>query len=122
MNELHGVTNVDDNNQPPPIEQFSRYHRRNTCSIVRIIQSFWGVSKEDGRYNKPMGKINVGNVKPMRLQLFDIFFMKNYIQIVLISYMNKSTKGNKITYGEILVWISLWLVTVTIEGFQHQLF
>ena len=81
-----------------------------------------GVSNEDGRYDEPMGKVNVGNVNPMRLQLFDIFFMKNYIQIVLISYMNKSTKGNKITYGEILVWISLWLVTVKIEGFQHQLF
>ena len=80
------------------------------------------MSKEDGRYNKPMGKINVGNVKPMRLQLFDIFFMKNYIQTVLISDTNENIRDNKLTYGDMLVWIGLWLMMVTIESFQHQLF
>ena len=81
-----------------------------------------GVSNEDGRYDEPMGKVNVGNVNPMRLQLFDIFFMKNYIQTVLISDTNENIRDNKLTYGDMLVWIGLWLMMVTIESFQHQLF
>ena len=48
-------------------------------------------------------KNNYVNVKPMHLQLFDIFFMKNYLHTVLISDTNKNIKGNTLTSGEILV-------------------
>ena len=48
-----------------------------------------------------MGKIISVNVKPMRLQLFDIFFMENYLQTVLISDTNKNSKYEKLAYGDI---------------------
>ena len=53
----------------------------------------------------------------MLLQLFDIFFVKNYLQKFSISDTNNNIKGNTLNYVGLLVWISLWLVVVIIEGF-----
>ena len=54
-----------------------------------------------------------------RLQLFGLFPPKELIKVVFIPQTNKSImeEGGVLTYGWFLMWIELWFIMATIQGF-----
>ena len=119
MNELHGVIDVDDDNEPAP-ENIPQPGGGKQEGIMGNDFGHSGICPRwlEGAMNQSM-KINFGNVKPTRLQLFELFFPKTYIQNVLLPETNKKIKSNAVSYGEFLVWTGLWLMMATIQGFWH---
>eukprot|EP00957_Ditylum_brightwellii_P144328 10995201-Ditylum_brightwellii.AAC.1 len=61
---------------------------------------------------------------PTQLQLFDMFFPMKYVKGILIPYTNRRFSHGvpELTYGKFLVFIGLWLMMGTIQGFQCRSF
>jgi hypothetical protein len=117
--QLRGVVEVDDDNEPVP-ENVPDGNATN--SILDAVFGHSGVCprRMAGAPNNK-AKINFPNgACPTRLQLFELFFPKAYIQEVLLVETNKLLKGKDVTYGEFLQFIGLWLMMATIQGFQRR--
>ena len=56
-------------------------------------------------------------LSPTALQVFELFFFKDFIQETLLSLINSCIEeGQEVTYGEFLLFLGLWLLMATIEG------
>ena len=116
---------IDDDNEPapenvpvpagegqPPAEQaFSEWGHDGSC-----YRKLSGGRDTNASINFPTG------VRPTMLQLFEMFFMKNFVMTVLVPEINKKIVGDAVSYGEFLRWIGLWLMMATIQGPQRSEF
>ena len=116
---LSGVVNVDDDNQPAP------ENIPTMTDTPSIISTEWGhegvcFRKEYKHPNSPA--ILVHPVDTARdnvnLQLFEHLFPKNFLQDVMIPTMNRKL-SNAVLYGELLSWISLWVLMSSVDGSDH---
>ena len=60
------------------------------------------------------------NISWTRLQLFEIFLPKEYIQEILLYETYKKINGALLLYGEFLQWMGIQFVMATQQGFQRQ--
>ena len=56
------------------------------------------------------------NIRPSRLQLFELLFPKFFITDTIIPQINREIKGSLLQYGEYLLWLGLWFLMATLEG------
>ena len=49
------------------------------------------------------------------VQLFEGLFSKELLQVI-IKTVNENLKGDSLTYGEFLQWISIWILMSTVDG------
>ena len=55
------------------------------------------------------------------LHLFDGLFPKELV-VLIIDKVNDTIDGEKVTYGEFLCWIGLWLLMSTVDGTDQRSF
>ena len=55
------------------------------------------------------------------LQLFEGMFPRDVLDTI-IEGVNKQITGDPITYGELLFWIGLWVMMLTVAGSDHRSF
>ena len=61
-------------------------------------------------------------MKSTKLQFFELMILKHYFITVILPTMNKNLPvgENKITFGEFLKFIGLWLLMATVQGSQYR--
>eukprot|EP00980_Cylindrotheca_fusiformis_P024084 scaffold11524_cov91-Cylindrotheca_fusiformis.AAC.3 len=60
-------------------------------------------------------------IQPTTLQLFELFFMKDFLQNTILANINERLEGeNSLTYGEFLRWLGIWFLMATIQGPQRR--
>ena len=52
------------------------------------------------------------------IQLFEGLFPKELLEII-IDKVNKEIEGEKLSYGEFLQWIGVWILISTVDGTDH---
>ena len=57
-----------------------------------------------------------------RLQLFELFFITDYIKQVILVHINKNINGEEVTYGEFLRWLGIWLLIASVVGPKKNAF
>ena len=57
-----------------------------------------------------------------RLQLFELFFITDYIKEVILVHINKNINGETVTYGEFLRWLGIWLLIASVVGPKRDAF
>ena len=62
--------------------------------------------------------VNSGN--DINLQLFEGLFPKDYLQQVVLVETNKELEES-FTFGELLRWIGVWVLTSTVDGSDRHL-
>ena len=55
-------------------------------------------------------------VKPTRVQLFEMLFPKEFVQQTILVETNKEIVGEPVQYGEFLRWLGLWFLMATLMG------
>lgn len=119
VNNIRGVVTIEDDNDPLPENIPLPNEQTNS-----VLSDQWGHSgvcyrKMEGATDGK-AKINFQNDKPTRLQLFELFFPMEFVKTVIIIETNKQLQGKPLTYGEFLVFIGLWLMMSTIQGFHRR--
>ena len=56
------------------------------------------------------------------METFELLFMKDYLKDVIVSNINKTIEGPRVTYGEYLRWLGLWFLMSTVIGPLHGAF
>ena len=56
----------------------------------------------------------------INLQLFEQLFPLKYIEDVILVKTNKVLDQQPVTYGELLDWIGLWVLILTVDGSDCQ--
>ena len=67
--------------------------------------------------NNP-AKLNFGidtTADDIYVQLFEGLFPANLLDM-MVTEMNKKISGDPLTYGELLKWIGLWVLMLTVDG------
>ena len=59
---------------------------------------------------------------PNALELFEAMFPKSYLEEVVLVNINKDHDEAKVTYGELIRWIGIWMLMATITGPQRHEF
>ena len=78
--------------------------------------------KQQGNQNIH-AKLNVAldpNTDDPNLQLFEILFPKKWILETVIPSTNNQLGEEPLSYGELLRWIGLWILMLTVDGSDHQ--
>ena len=55
------------------------------------------------------------------VQLFEGLFTANFLD-KMVTEMNKKISGDPVTYGELLKWIGLWVLMLTVDGSDRRSF
>ena len=55
------------------------------------------------------------------IQLFEGFFSEELLEII-IDKVNEKIEGEKLSYGEFLWWIGVWILVSTVDGTDRHLF
>ena len=67
--------------------------------------------------NMPAIKVQTNDVeKYSLLDLFEIFFITDYVKEVILPNINKKITGEKVGYGEFLRWLGIWFLIATVIG------
>ena len=115
--EMAPLVEVDNDNDPVP-ENLPTAPNTGTFDI----EEEWGhnglchrrkasVTNMQARLSLP------SELSPTTLQVFELFFFKDFIQETLLSLINsRIEEGQEVTYGEFLLFLGLWLLMATIEG------
>jgi hypothetical protein len=115
---LREFISVDDDNAPlpdniiPPNEYvdyiFSEWKAPDVC--YRKAQNV-------GNTQASIRFLNDGvEVKPTRVQLFEMLFPKEFVQQTILVETNKEIVGEPVQYGEFLRWLGLWFLMATLVG------
>lgn len=119
ISRIRGMVTIDDDNMPAPENIPDE-----TIQSTGVLSNEWGHSgicyrRMDGVMNQKARLHFTSSVQPTRLQLFEIFFPKPYITEILIPETNKNL-SQALNYGEFLVFLGIWLMMATIQGFQRR--
>ena len=120
LNQLRGVVDIDDDNEPAP---------ENIPPAAASAQSdiFKGW-EHDGvchrrRLNPNNSRASLKNfprdVVPNRVQLFEHFFPKEYVKEVIIPETNKHLGDNPLTFGEFLRFVGIFFLMAT-TSFENR--
>ena len=71
--------------------------------------------------HKPSLKVRY-NEKLNRVGTFELMSMKDYLKDVIVSNINKTIEGPRVTYGEYLRWLRLWFLMLTVIGPSRDAF
>ena len=115
---LREFISVDDDNAPlpdniiPPNEYvdyiFSEWKAPDVC--YRKAQNV-------GNTQASIRFLNDGvEVKPTRVQLFEMLFPKEFVQQTILVETNKEIVGEPVQYGEFLRWLGFWFLMATLVG------
>jgi hypothetical protein len=116
--QLRGAVEIGNGNEPVP----ENVPDNSTAPATSILAPQFGHSGvcprriEGGQDSK--ARIDFTNVCPTHLQLFELFFPKEYIKTVLLLETIKKIKGKEVKYGKFLRWLGLWIMMGTIQGYQ----
>ena len=115
---------VDDDNQPAPENVPAREEQ-----LPEIFKSSWGHSGVCYRKANHARDVRPWiafprdvNVKPTLVQLFELFFPKQYLEETLLVNINANIVGEKVEYGELLRWFGLFFLMATIQGPERRCF
>ena len=113
---LQDVVEVDDGNDPAPgnVPQQSD----NNATVF----GEWGHTgfchrRMQNMPNNP-AKLNFGidtTADDIYVQLFEGLFPANLLNM-MVTEMNKKISGDPLTYGELIKWIGLWVLMLTVNG------
>ena len=116
---------VDDDNDPLPENVPELVMDGDEQETPKVLEEEFG--HEGICYRRMAGGMNAkaringsSNIMWTRLQLFEMFLPKTFIQTVILPQTNKNLKGKPLLYGEFLQWIGLMLMTATLQGFQRR--
>jgi hypothetical protein len=113
---LREFISVDDDNAPlpdniiPPNEYvdyiFSEWKAPDVC---------YRKAQNGGNTQASIRFLNDGvEVKPTRVQLFEMLFPKEFVQQTILVETNKAIVGEPVQYGEFLRWLGLWFLMATL--------
>lgn len=113
---------IDNDNEPLP-ENLGPTVNTNEA----IFEREWG---HDGicprrlatNNTNPEPQLNVVFNNRSRVELFEAFFMKDFIKNTLLVNINNNIDGTKVSYGEFLRWLGLWFLMSTIIGPSRRAF
>ena len=54
--------------------------------------------------------------------MFELLFMKDYVEDVILCNINANIVGSRVTYGEFLRWIGIWFLMATVIGPPREAF
>ena len=97
---LWGIINIDDNNLPALENSPDNMTTNQTVLADQFEHSGICPRCMEGASNVKL-KIQFSNVQSTHLQLFELFFMNEYLQNILIPETNKNMKGKALSY---FVW------------------
>lgn len=114
------LVEIDDDNEPAPENLPGQ-------TIEQVFGEEWvDVSVCNRR------QTNVRNVTPSlnfkkdiklsKLQLFELMFPMEFVSSVIIPKINSKIQGKKVTKGEFLRWLGMWLLMATINGKKEEIF
>ena len=120
---LRDEVNVDDDNEPVP----ENVPEQNESSDS-LLKTEWGHSGYCNRKTMNFGnhkaKLNF-HTDPTKndfyLQLFEGLFPTTLLY-TMVDGVNKTMKGERLTYGELLHWIGLWTMMSTVAGTDRRSF
>ena len=71
----------------------------------------------------PTIKVQNKNVESFnRVDLFELFFVTEYVKEVILVHVNKNIKGEEVTYGEFLRWLGIWFLIASVIGPKRDAF
>ena len=109
---------VDDDNDPVPENIPSPIIEDEEAPIPKVLGDKFGhdgicFQRTSGAQNTK-AKVSGGNLALSRVQVFELFLPKEYIESILIPETNTKIEGPPLLYGEFLQWIGLQLMMATI--------
>ena len=121
VSTLRGEVEIDDDNDPAPENVPVLQEANSAPSVFDDDFGSTGICNRrmTGVMNVDATLKNSGNMVLNRYQLFQIFFPMDFVCNVIIEETNKSL-NKPISFGEFLVWIGLWIMMSTIQGFQRR--
>ena len=116
---------VDDDNEPAPENQLNVNDTTN--SVFGDWDHFTGICprKMEAIPNTSPQMMHFSLdavVKPMKLQLFELLFPKNFIFETILPAINERIEGNEVIYLEFLQWLRIWFTIATCQGFSRNEF
>ena len=121
---LTGLMDVDDNNKPVP-ENIPVH----TAPPPLVLSQEWGHEGFCLRKSNNLLDAKSQLVCPVdrpridiTLQLFEYISPRAFIEDVMIAETNKILDQHPLSYGELLHWISLWVLISTVDGSNHWFF
>ena len=107
---------VDDDNEPL-LENVSPACVNNDS----IFENEWGHNgicprRMATNNSNPEPQLNVAFSNISRVELFEAFFMKDFIKNTILVNINNNINGKQLTYGEFLRWLGLWFLMSTVIG------
>ena len=96
---------------------------------AEVVWSEWGHSgicyMRQSIAHTIMPAIKIQNKKTetmTRLELFELFFVTDYIKEVILVHINKNINGETVTYGEFLRWLGIWFLIASVVGPKRDSF
>ena len=113
---------IDDDNEPLPENATPT-----TASNDSIFENEWGHSgicprRMATNNTNPDPQLNVAFSNMSKVELFEAFFMKDFIKKTLLVNINNNIDGKQVTYGEFLRWLGLWFLMSTVIGPSRRAF
>ena len=117
ITEAQGIVEIDDDNLPLP----ENIPTPNATTTTDVFNDEWGEvnicnRKKEGISDNKASLQFPRDMRPTKLQLFELLFPKDYVIEVLLPSINEQLEKDLVTYGEYLRWIGLWLLMSTIHG------
>ena len=114
---LHSIVDIDDDNKLAPKNILAP-----TDDLVGYLSTDWGhngfcfrqinnMTEHRAQLKFPCDPTN----SSYYLHLFEGLFPKELV-LLMIDKVNETIDGEKVTYGEFLHWIGLWLLMSTVDG------
>ena len=112
-----GFVDVDNDNDPAP----ENIPNTNDVTNPDMYNNNWGhegiCHRKELNMSNRNPKITFSyNIRPSRVQLFELLFPKEFIKNIILPQINDEINGIAVSYGEYLRWIGLWFLMATLEG------
>ena len=123
LEALRGVVDIDDDNEPAPENLPAP-----TDDPVGYLSTDWGhngfcfrrmnnMTEHRARLKFPCDP----TTSSYYLHLFEGLFPKELV-LLIIDKVNDNIEGEKVSYGEFLRWLGLWLLMSTVDGTDRRSF
>ena len=119
---------VVENDNDPLFENTPEFNPSNDNND-EVVWSEWGHSgicyRRQSTATTIIPAIKIQNKKTemmTRLQLFELFFIIDYIKQVILVHINKNINGETVTYGEFLRWLGIWFLIASVVGPKRDSF
>ena len=119
------LMDVDDNNEPVP----ENILVHTAPPPPSVLSQEWGhegfcLQKSNNLVDAKAKLVYPVNTtrNDINLHLFECFFPRALMEDVMIAETNKILDQHPLSYGELLLWISLWVLISTVDGSDSQSF